>query len=242
MRAAELNGVCQTYGDGETKVVALDKVSWTFAAGTFTAVMGPSGSGKSTLLQSVAGLIRPSVGTVRLGDTRIDTLPEKQLAVVRREQVGFVFQEFNLIPALTARENITLPFRLAGRKVDDEWLAAITERAGIANRLDHRPDELSGGQQQRVAVCRALITRPHLLCGDEPTGALDSESSRQVMTLLREAVDLFKQTLVLVTHDPIAAAYADEVLFLVDGRIADTMQEPTAQKVAEAITVMAGGA
>lgn len=220
--------------------MALDEVSWEFPRGTFTAIMGPSGSGKTTLLQTVAGLVTPSSGEVRLGDTRIDQLPERELAVLRRELVGFVFQEFNLIPALTARENITLPLRFARRRANEEWLYEITGRAGIAERLGHMPDQLSGGQQQRVALCRALINQPRLLCADEPTGALDSESSRQVMGLLREAVDGYDQTLVLVTHDPIAASYADQVIFLVDGRITDTVERPTAQKVAETITATVG--
>lgn len=236
--AASLSGVRRIYGVGDTEVRALDDVTWDFRQRSFTAVMGPSGSGKSTLLQTIAGLTVPTGGEVRLGDTRIDGLPERELAVLRRDSVGFVFQEFNLIPALTARENITLPLRLARRRVDTEWLAEITDRAGIAARLDHLPDQLSGGQQQRVALCRALINRPRLLCGDEPTGALDSESGRQVMRLLREAVDRYHQTLVLVTHDPTVAAYADRVIFLVDGRIADTIERPTAAAVAETITAM----
>lgn len=240
MNSVTLSGVGRTYGEGDVAVTALREVDRTFEPGTFTAVMGPSGSGKSTMLKCTAGLVRPSTGTVSLGETRIDTLPERELAVVRRERVGFVFQEFNLIPALTARENITLPLRLAGRGVDEAWLEQITRRAGIRDRLSHGPDELSGGQQQRVALCRALINRPDLICGDEPTGALDSGSSRRVMALLREAVDEFGQTLVLVTHDPLAASYADRVLFLVDGAVADTMASPTPRKVAEHMTVLAG--
>ncbi|WP_328806989.1 ABC transporter ATP-binding protein [Nocardiopsis coralli] len=221
-------------------MAALRGVSWTFGEGSFTAVMGPSGSGKSTLLTCAAGLVRPSEGTVFLGGTAIHALPENELAVVRRERVGFVFQEFNLIPALTARENIELPLRLAGRPVDTARLDRIARRAGIHDRLSHRPDQLSGGQQQRVALCRALITAPDLVCADEPTGALDSGSSRQVMDLLREAVDDFGQTLVLVTHDPLAASYADRVLFLVDGSIAGTMDAPTSRNVAERMAVLAG--
>ncbi len=242
MSSVRLSGVSRIYGEGDVAVAALRDVSWTFEQGTFTAVMGPSGSGKSTLLKCAAGLVQPTAGTVRLGDMRLEELPESKLAAVRRERVGFVFQEFNLIPALTARENITLPLRLAGHAGDETWLEQITRRAGIQDRLSHRPDELSGGQQQRVALCRALINRPDLVCGDEPTGALDSESSRQVMTLLREAVDEFGQTLVLVTHDPLAASYADQVLFLVDGTIADTMDSPTSRKVAEHMTVLVGQA
>ena len=240
MSSVRLSDVSRIHGTGEVAVAALREVSWTFEQGTFTAVMGPSGSGKSTLLKCAAGLVRPTTGTVRLEDVNLEELPESELAVVRRERVGFVFQEFNLIPALTARENITLPLRLAGRTGDDAWLEQITRRAGIQDRLFHRPDELSGGQQQRVALCRALINRPDLVCGDEPTGALDSESSRQIMTLLREAVDEFGQTLILVTHDPSAASHADQVLFLVDGSIADTMVAPTSRKVAEHMTELVG--
>ena len=238
--SARLAGVSRVFGERDAAVVALDDVTWEFARGTFTAIMGPSGSGKTTLLQTIAGLVAPTAGEVHLGETRIDRLPERKLAVLRREQIGFVFQEFNLVPALTGRENVTLPLRLARRHADQDWLAEITRRAGIADRLDHRPDQLSGGQQQRVALCRALITRPRLLCGDEPTGALDSESGRQVMGLLRQAVDEYGQTLVLATHDPVVAAYADRVIFLVDGRIADTVEAPTARGVAETITSLVG--
>ncbi len=238
--AASVRGVRKVFGEPPAAVVALDDVSWDFAPGTFTAIMGPSGSGKTTLLQITAGLLPPTAGEVHLGDTRIDHLPEKALAVVRRERVGFVFQEFNLIPALTARENITLPLRLSRRRPDEPWLAELTDRAGITDRLAHLPEQLSGGQQQRVALCRALVNRPRLLCADEPTGALDTESGRQVMTLLREAVDHDGQTLLLVTHDPNAASYADEVIFLVDGRVIDRLPRPTAQTVARAMTELAG--
>lgn len=240
MRTARLVEVTHTYGEREAAVSALAGVSRDFAPGSFTAVMGPSGSGKTTLLQCVAGLLRPSSGEIHLGGTRTDGLPERKLAVLRRERVGFVFQEFNLVPALTAEENILLPLRLARRSVDRAWMRDITERAGIADRLHHLPGELSGGQQQRVAVCRALITRPSLVCADEPTGALDSESGGRVMELLRESVDVFGRTLVVVTHDPLAAAYADEVLFLVDGRITDTLRDPTARGVAETMAALAG--
>ena len=237
---ARLSGVTHVYRADDLPVTALDDVSWEFPAGSFTAIMGPSGSGKTTLLQVAAGLITPTRGEVFLGETRIDQLPERKLAVLRRERIGFVFQEFNLVPALTALENILLPLRLARRRVDPGRLRELTGRAGIADRLDHLPDQLSGGQQQRVALCRALINRPRLLCGDEPTGALDSESSRGVMRLLRESVDAYGQTLVLVTHDPIVASYADEVIFLVDGRITDRQAAPTARGVAEAITALVG--
>ncbi len=233
---AALCRVGKRYGEGETAVVALDGVDWEFAPGTFTAIMGPSGSGKSTLLQVLAGLIGPSEGEVSLGGQRIEALPEKRLALVRRKLVGFVFQEFNLIDALTARENITFPVRLARGDVDEAWLAQITERAGIADRLDHLPEQLSGGQQQRVALCRALITRPALVCADEPTGALDSVSSRQVMQLMRDMADEFGQTIVLVTHDPSAASYADRVLVLVDGRLTTVLESPTGEGIADALT------
>lgn len=240
MGSVVMSGVGRTYGEGDVAVSALRSVSRTFGEGTFTAVMGPSGSGKSTLLTCAAGLVRPTVGSVFLGGTAIHALPESELAMVRRERVGFVFQEFNLIPALTARENIELPLLLAGRPVDAALLDRIAGLAGIHDRLSHHPDQLSGGQQQRVALCRALIIGPDLICADEPTGALDSGSSRQVMDLLREAVDDFGQTLVLVTHDPLAASYADRVLFLVDGSIADTIDAPTPRNVAERMAVLAG--
>lgn len=233
--AAGLSGVRKQYGEGDTAVVALDDVSWIFEPATFTAVMGPSGSGKSTLLQVLAGLISPTVGEVYLAGRRIDQMSERQLALTRREHVGFVFQEFNLIPAFTAAENISLPLRLAKRTLDAEWFDEITRRAGISDRLDHLPAELSGGQQQRVALCRALVTRPALLCADEPTGALDSTTSRDVMTLMRQAVDTYDQTLVLVTHDPTAAAYADHVIFLVDGRITEVHPRGSAQEIAETL-------
>lgn len=236
--AARLHLVSKRYGADDSVVVALDEVSWQFDPGTFTAVMGPSGSGKTTLLQMVAGLGAPTSGEVYLGDERIDGLPEGRLAVLRRERVGFVFQDFNLIPALTAAENIGLPLRLARTQPDETWLCEITTRAGIADRLTHYPHQISGGQQQRVALCRALLTRPRLLCCDEPTGALDSESSREVMGLLRQAVDAYGQTLVLVTHDPIVAAYADRVIFLVDGRIVDTVEQPSAAGVAATLTCL----
>ncbi|NYD99113.1 putative ABC transport system ATP-binding protein [Kineosphaera limosa] len=236
--AAALSNVTVIFGRNEAAVVALDGISREFRAGSFTAIMGPSGSGKTTLLQTIAGLISPTRGQVHLGERRIDDLPERELAVLRRDQVGFVFQDFNLLPPLTAAENITLPLRLARRAPEQEWFAQLTRRAGIEDRLDHRPDQLSGGQQQRVALCRALLTRPGLLCGDEPTGNLDRESGRQVMALLREAVDDFGQTLVLVTHDPIVAAYADEVIFLLDGSITHTATSPTAESVARTMTTL----
>ena len=241
IKSAFVSNVRRVFGDDGNEVVALDGVTWDFRDGTFTAIMGPSGSGKTTLLQAVAGLNKPTSGQVGIGGTRIDQMPERELAVIRRESVGFVFQEFNLLPALTAHENITLPLRLAGKPLDREWFDQICTRAGITDRLDHLPRQLSGGQQQRVALCRALVNKPRLLCADEPTGALDSESSRQIMSLLREAVDEFGSTLVLVTHDPIAAAYSDQVLFLVDGRITDRVEQPNAQKIGETMTTLVGG-
>jgi putative ABC transport system ATP-binding protein len=202
--------------------------------------MGPSGSGKTTLLQCAAGLLDPTSGSVFLGPHRLNGMTEKKLAILRRELVGFVFQAFNLMPALTAAENITLPLRLARRSADPAWTKELAERAGIADRLGHRPHELSGGQQQRVAICRALITRPQVLCADEPTGALDKAASRAVLSVLREAVDDLGQTVIMVTHDPIAAATADQVLFLVDGRITDVMDAPSPERVAATVTRLAG--
>lgn len=234
--AAEIATVHQEYGEGEAGVTALNDVTWNFMQGTFTAVMGPSGSGKTTLLQCLAGLLRPTRGEVRLGGVEINDLPETQLARIRREHVGFVFQEFNLVPALTAEENIELPLRLAGRHVDRQWLEEITSRTGVADRLSHLPHELSGGQQQRVAICRALVTRPAVVCADEPTGALDTTSGHEVMAMLRDAADTYQQTLVMVTHEPVVASYTDTVLFLVDGRIVTNLNRPAAHTIAETMT------
>ncbi|MFI7448709.1 ABC transporter ATP-binding protein [Nonomuraea sp. NPDC049714] len=238
--AVRLAQVSHVYGAKETAVTALKDVSRDFTPGTFTAVMGPSGSGKTTLLQCAAGLLDPTSGSVFLGPHRLNGMIEKKLAILRRELVGFVFQAFNLMPALTAAENITLPLRLARRSADQAWMNELAERAGIADRLGHRPHELSGGQQQRVAICRALITRPQVLCADEPTGALDKAASRAVLSVLREAVDDLGQTVIMVTHDPIAAATADQVLFLVDGRITDVMDAPSPERVAATVTRLAG--
>lgn len=202
-----------------------------FAAGEFTAIMGPSGSGKSTLMHCLAGLDTATSGAVVLGDTDLTDLSDKQMTQLRRDRIGFVFQAFNLVPTLTALENITLPVDIAGRKVDREWLDTVVTRLGLGDRLDHRPGELSGGQQQRVACARALAGRPDIIFGDEPTGNLDSRSSGEVMSILRAAVDEFGQTVVIVTHDPRAASYADRVVFLADGRIVDEMRDPTAESV-----------
>ncbi|MGW1193313.1 ABC transporter ATP-binding protein [Streptomyces sp. NPDC002559] len=218
------------------RVDALDGVDLAVRAGTFTAVMGPSGSGKSTLLHCAAGLDRPTSGTVEVGGTELTGLSERRLTLLRRDLIGFVFQSFNLVPSLTAAQNVALPLRLAGRRPSRAEVREALARVGLADRAGHRPTELSGGQQQRVALARALITRPAVLFGDEPTGALDTATSREVMEMLRELVDLEGQTIVMVTHDPVAAAYADRVVFLVDGRVADDLAAPGAERIAARLT------
>ncbi|MET9509953.1 ABC transporter ATP-binding protein [Streptomyces flavidovirens] len=227
-RATELSKV---YGQGETQVVALDRVTVDFRQGEFTAIMGPSGSGKSTLMHCVAGLDSFSSGSVRIGETELGTLKDKQLTQLRRDKIGFIFQAFNLLPTLTAAENITLPMDIAGRKPDKEWLETVIGMVGLSDRLSHRPSQLSGGQQQRVAVARALASRPEIMFGDEPTGNLDSRSGAEVLGFLRNSVRELGQTVVMVTHDPSAASYADRVIFLADGRIVDEMLSPTADGV-----------
>ncbi|MFF1378495.1 ABC transporter ATP-binding protein [Streptomyces sp. NPDC058308] len=227
-RATELSKV---YGQGETQVVALDRVSVDFGQGEFTAIMGPSGSGKSTLMHCVAGLDSFSSGSVRIGETELSTLKDKQLTKLRRDKIGFIFQAFNLLPTLTALENITLPMDIAGRKPNREWLEQVIEMVGLSGRLKHRPTELSGGQQQRVAVARALASQPEIIFGDEPTGNLDSRSGAEVLGFLRNSVRDLGQTVVMVTHDPVAASYADRVIFLADGRVVDEMHRPTADGV-----------
>ncbi|MFD4789983.1 ABC transporter ATP-binding protein [Streptomyces sp. NPDC058459] len=227
-RAAELSKI---YGQGETRVVALDRVSVDFRQAEFTAIMGPSGSGKSTLMHCVAGLDSFSSGSVRIGDTELGSLKDKQLTRLRRDKIGFIFQAFNLLPTLTGLENITLPMDIAGRKPDKEWLDRVIEMVGLSGRLSHRPSQLSGGQQQRVAVARALASKPEIIFGDEPTGNLDSRSGAEVLGFLRNSVRELGQTVVMVTHDPVAAAYADRVVFLADGRIVDEVQDPTADSV-----------
>jgi putative ABC transport system ATP-binding protein len=229
--AARAIGVTKVYGKGDAEVRALDGVSVDFARGRFTAIMGPSGSGKSTLMHCVAGLDTVTGGRVMIGDVDLATLSDRKLTLLRRERVGFVFQAFNLVPTLTAGENIALPARLAGGQPDPQWLATVVETVGLADRLDHRPSELSGGQQQRVAVARALAGRPDVVFADEPTGNLDSRSSGEVLGFLRGAVDRFGQTIVMVTHDPGAASYADRVIFLADGRVVDEMARPSADQV-----------
>ncbi len=221
----------KVYGAGEAAVTALDDVTVQLAEGEFTAIMGPSGSGKSTLLHLLAGLDRPDSGQVYLGDTEITSLKDKALTLLRRDRIGFIFQSFNLLPTLTAAENIVLPMRIAGRKPDDHWIATIVDTVGLTGRLTHRPAELSGGQQQRVAAARALASRPQVVFADEPTGALDSTASAQLLTFLRTAVTQLGQTVVMVTHDAVAASYADRVIFLADGHLVDELRTPTADQV-----------
>nr|WP_202504797.1 MULTISPECIES: ABC transporter ATP-binding protein [unclassified Streptomyces] len=221
----------KVYGQGETQVVALDRVTVDFPRGEFTAIMGPSGSGKSTLMHCVAGLDSFSSGSVRIGDTELGTLKDKQLTQLRRDKIGFIFQAFNLLPTLTALENITLPMDIAGRKPDAAWLQKVIDMVGLSERLKHRPTELSGGQQQRVAVARALAAQPEIIFGDEPTGNLDSRSGAEVLGFLRNSVRELGQTVVMVTHDAVAASYADRVIFLADGAIVDQMIDPTADGV-----------
>ncbi|MET8977263.1 ABC transporter ATP-binding protein [Streptomyces sp. NPDC004539] len=239
--AARARGLTKAYGSGETAVLALDAVDVDIARGRFTAVMGPSGSGKSTLMHCLAGLDSVSAGRVWLGDTEITGLRDRELTRLRRDRVGFMFQSFNLIPTLTAAENITLPMDIAGRRPDQEWLDRIVDTLGLRDRLRHRPSQLSGGQQQRVACARALLSRPELIFADEPTGNLDSRSGLEVLTILRQAVDDLGQTVVTVTHDPNAAAHSDLVLFLTDGRIVEDMERPTARAVLERMRTFAGG-
>ncbi len=233
--AARAEEVTKVYGSGEAAVRALDNITVEFAESRYTAIMGPSGSGKSTLLHCLAGLDRVTAGRVVLGDIEISSVSEKQLTVVRRDKIGFVFQSYNLIPTLNAIENITLPLALAGRKPNKEWLDRVISTVGLADRLSHRPSELSGGQQQRVAVARALVSRPQVIFADEPTGNLDSKASAEILGFMRQAVSNLGQTIVMVTHDPIAAGYADRVVFLADGKIVDELQNPTAETVIDRV-------
>jgi putative ABC transport system ATP-binding protein len=229
--AARALDAVKVYGKGDTAVRALDGVSVDFERARFTAIMGPSGSGKSTLMHCLAGLDSLTEGQVFIGDTDLSTLDDKRLTVLRRDRVGFVFQAFNLVPTLTAIENITLPQALAGNKSDAAWLDNVVDTVRLRDRLTHRPSELSGGQQQRVAVARALAAKPEIIFADEPTGNLDSRSGSEILTFVRNAVTDLGQTVVMVTHDPVAAAYADRVVFLEDGRVVDEMTEPTAERV-----------
>jgi putative ABC transport system ATP-binding protein len=233
--AARILEATKVYGSGDTAVVALDEVTLDLPTGRFTAIMGPSGSGKSTLLHCLAGLDSLTEGQVLLGDVELGALSDKELTLLRRARIGFVFQAFNLVPTLTAGENITLPLTLAGRRPDPGWLDQVIATVGLGGRLGHRPSELSGGQQQRVAAARALVSRPAIVFADEPTGNLDSRTGAELFGFLRRAVDEMGQTVVMVTHDPGAAAHADAVVFLADGRIVDHMADPTAERVLETI-------
>jgi putative ABC transport system ATP-binding protein len=238
--AARTVDAAKVYGSGDTAVRALDGITVEFPAATFTAIMGPSGSGKSTLMHCVAGLDQLTSGSVTIGEVELGSLSDKRLTALRRSRLGFVFQAFNLVPTLTARENIVLPMTLAGTKPDAEWLDLVISTVGLGDRLDHRPSELSGGQQQRVAVARALATHPEVVFADEPTGSLDSRSGTEILSFLRHAVSELGQTVVMVTHDPMAAAFADDVLFLADGRIVDRMNAPTAARVLDRMKAFGG--
>jgi putative ABC transport system ATP-binding protein len=229
--AARAVNASKVYGSGDSEVRALDGIDVTFETGKFTAIMGPSGSGKSTLLHCIAGLDRVSSGQVFIGAREISAMTERELTLVRRDELGFIFQSFNLIPTLNAIENITLPMSLAGRKPDQAWLDTVIDTVHLRDRLTHRPSELSGGQQQRVAVARALASQPHMIFADEPTGNLDSKSGTQVLDFMRKAVSEFNQTIVMVTHDPNAASYADRVVFLADGKIVEELSEPTTESI-----------
>ncbi|MHA6751512.1 ABC transporter ATP-binding protein [Dermacoccus nishinomiyaensis] len=229
--AAEADGLTMAYGEGDARVLALDGVSLELFEGEFTAVMGPSGSGKSTLMHCLAALETPSSGRVFIGDIEVSSLDDKRLTRLRRDHIGFIFQSFNLVPTLTARENIMLPASIAGRKVDRELFDDVIDAVGLRERLGHRPSQLSGGQQQRVACARALVTQPDIIFADEPTGNLDSRSGEEVLSFLRRSVDRLGQTIVMVTHDPVAAGFTDRVVFLADGRVVDEMREPTSERV-----------
>ena len=234
--AATARNATKVYGSGEAQVRALDDVSVEFPSGRFTAIMGPSGSGKSTLMHCLAGLDTLSSGSVWIGGAELSKLNDRQLTKLRRDHVGFIFQAFNLVPTLSALENITLPTALAGRKPDRAWLDHVVDTVGLRSRLSHRPSELSGGQQQRVAVARALASKPHIIFADEPTGNLDSRTGAEILSFMRSAVREFGQTIVMVTHDPVAASYADRVVFLADGRIVDEMNQPTPPRILDRMT------
>jgi len=236
--AARATDLTKVYGQGETRVVALDQVSVAFGRGEFTAIMGPSGSGKSTLMHCMAGLDTVTSGSSRIGGTELTGLTDDQLTRLRRDKVGFVFQAFHLLPTLTAAENITLPLDIAGRRPDREWLEQVVAAVGLADRLGHRPGQLSGGQQQRVAVARALAARPEIIFADEPTGNLDSRSGAEVLGLLRDSVREFGQSVVMVTHDPVAAAFAGRVVFLADGRLVGELREPAADQILDRVKAL----
>ncbi len=236
--AARAVGATKIYGEGDTSVTALDDVSVEFAQGQFTAIMGPSGSGKSTLMHCLAALDDLTDGSVYLGDIKLTGMGDRELTELRRDKIGFIFQSFNLIPTLTARENINLPSAIAGRKTDQAWFDQVIDILGIGDRLSHRPSEMSGGQQQRVAAARALAARPEIIFGDEPSGNLDSKSGAELLGFMRQAVDDHGQTIVMVTHDATSASYADRIVFLADGKIVDEMLEPTAEKVLDRIKTL----
>ena len=238
--AARAVDLFKQYGSDDTAVVALDHVSIEFGKNEFTAIMGPSGSGKSTLMHTMAGLDSATSGSAFIGDTDISALNDKDITALRRDRLGFIFQSFNLVPTLTAAENITLPTDIAGKDVDKQWFEEVTSRLGLAERLEHRPAELSGGQQQRVACARALVSRPEIIFGDEPTGNLDSNSSAEVLDILRPAVDKDDQTVVIVTHDAKAASYADRVVFLADGKLVNELHNPTMEAIHQVMAEIEG--
>jgi len=238
--AARMEQGVKTYGEGDAEVRALDGIDVSFGQGEFTAIMGPSGSGKSTLLHCIAGLDELTAGRVFIGDTELNTLKDKDLTLLRRQNVGFVFQAFNLIPTLTARENILLPLLIAGEDHDTDWFDQVVGILGLGDRLSHRPSELSGGQQQRVAAARALVSRPAIIFADEPSGNLDSNSAAELLDFLRRAVREFGQTIVMVTHDPVAASYADRIVFLEDGRTSGEMLDPTTDMVIDWMRTLGG--
>ncbi len=238
--AARAENVWKVYGTGEAEVTALRGLSLDIERGHFTAIMGPSGSGKSTLMHCLAGLDEVTKGEVYIGDTQVSGLGDRELTLLRREKVGFVFQQFNLLPTLNAQENILLPLSIAGRKPDPDWFNTVVDTIGLRDRLGHRPAQLSGGQQQRVACARALVCRPEVIFADEPTGNLDSNSGAEVLGFLRNSVREYGQTIVMVTHDPNAASYADRVVFLADGDIVDEMRDPNAEKVLDSMKRLGG--
>ena len=236
--AAGCRNVSKIYGSGDNEVRALDDVTVDFEKGRFTAIMGPSGSGKSTLMHCSAGLDDVTSGQVFIGDVELSSLKETDLTLLRRDRVGFIFQAYNLVPTLNAIENITLPMTLAGRAPDQGWVTQVVDKVGLTKRLKHRPSELSGGQQQRVAVARALASRPDIIFADEPTGNLDSRTGAEILAFMRQAVREFGQSIVMVTHDPLAASYADRIVFLADGKIVDTMDEPTSARIIDRIKTL----
>lgn len=238
--AARMEGGVKVYGDGATEVRALDRVDINFEQRRFTAIMGPSGSGKSTLLHTLAGLDTLDGGRAFIGDIELGSLTDRKLTVLRREKVGFIFQAFNLIPTLNAEENIVLPLSIAGERPDESWFDEVIDTIGLTDRLNHRPSELSGGQQQRVAAARALVSRPQIIFADEPSGNLDSRSGAELLSFMARAVRELGQTIVMVTHDPIAAGYADRVVFLADGRVVDQMDDPTPETVIDRMKVLGG--